>query len=300
MGILFAYTNYNFSVPSQILINTLSLIPAILLFIVGKYQKNTPESVQKYLHKHSFIACIFAIILLITESVKSLDFTFVMYTLPAFCLIAYRYIFKKANTDGIITFAIILLLFGFLETFFELINMMIPHSADHYGLFLNENIFSNTYFITSILSIIGIKLTIKILNQEKPEQENNFLLTTIYYSSILLLVNFLIIITANDLGIAKETGGIRAILTTFWWIGLALFMIFLGIKKSHRNHEKLLGLCLLFLTIFKIAFYDLATMDMDRKIIVLMIVGGGMLMFSYFLQKQGYLTSNKSHNNQEK
>lgn len=46
---------------------------------------------------------------------------------------------------------------------------------------------------------------------------------------------------------------------------------------------------LLLITLVKIAFYDLATMDMNRKIIVLMVVGGAIMIFSYFLQIKGYL-----------
>lgn len=52
---------------------------------------------------------------------------------------------------------------------------------------------------------------------------------------------------------------------------------------GHRS-EKLLGLLLLLLTIGKIGIYDLSAMDMDKKIIVLMVVGGLIMMFSYFLQ----------------
>lgn len=68
-------------------------------------------------------------------------------------------------------------------------------------------------------------------------------------------------------------------------------MIFVGIHfgRGYRS-EKLLGLMLLFVTIGKIAFYDLETMEMDKKIIVLMVVGGFIMMFSYFLQVKGYLT----------
>lgn len=300
MGVILAYSDNYLQNLSQIIFNTLALIPAILLFFVAKFQKNTPESVQKYLKAHSGIAFLFAIILLIMESVSVLDFSLVMFILPAFALILYYYIQQKSNANGVITFAIILLFFGFFPTLMHLIEMMIPHAADNYGLIGGENIFSNSLSTITILTIASLGLAMQIINRDTEKQENNFILTTIYYSVILLFVNFLIIVTTNDLGVAKEVGGIRAILTTFWWIALALFMIFLGIKKPHRNYEKILGLCLLFLTIFKITFYDLSTMDMDRKIIVLMIAGGGMLMFSYFLQKQGYLTTEKSHNNQEK
>jgi hypothetical protein len=67
-------------------------------------------------------------------------------------------------------------------------------------------------------------------------------------------------------------------------------MLMMGIHygRGYRS-EKLLGLLLLLLTIAKIGLYDLAAMDMDKKIIVLMVVGGLIMMFSYFLQVKGYL-----------
>lgn len=105
------------------------------------------------------------------------------------------------------------------------------------------------------------------------------------YTTVLLLVNFAIITFCNDIGVPFETGGPRAIATTVWWIVLSIGMLMIGIHhgQGYRS-EKLLGLLLLLLTIAKIAVYDLASMSMDKKIIVLMVVGGLIMMFSYFLQ----------------
>lgn len=109
------------------------------------------------------------------------------------------------------------------------------------------------------------------------------------------MVNFMIITFCNDIGIALTTGGARAILTTIWWIVLSISMLMIGIHHgSEYRSEKLLGLLLLLLTIGKIAIYDLATMEMNKKIIVLMVVGGLIMMFSYFLQVKGYLKNETS------
>lgn len=43
--------------------------------------------------------------------------------------------------------------------------------------------------------------------------------------------------------------------------------------------------------------YDLATMDMKNKVIVLMVVGGALMMFSYGVQTKGWL---KSENDEKK
>lgn len=66
---------------------------------------------------------------------------------------------------------------------------------------------------------------------------------------------------------------------------LSISMLMIGIHFGHGyRSEKLLGLLLLLLTIGKIAIYDLETMEMNKKIIVLMMVGGFIMAFSYFLQ----------------
>ena len=116
----------------------------------------------------------------------------------------------------------------------------------------------------------------------------------------------MIITICNDLNIPKEVGGIRAIGTTLWWIALSIFLIMIAVRKGYEyQSEKLLGLLLLLLTVGKIVFYDLEMMDMDKKIVVLMVVGGGIMLFSYFLQKKGYFQTNafesrdKDHDGQE-
>jgi hypothetical protein len=45
------------------------------------------------------------------------------------------------------------------------------------------------------------------------------------------------------------------------------------------------------LTVGKILLYDLATMDMQNKVIVLMVVGGALMLFSYGVQTKGWLKS---------
>lgn len=114
------------------------------------------------------------------------------------------------------------------------------------------------------------------------------------YTTVLLLVNFAIITFCNDIGAPFQTGGIRAIATTIWWIILSIGMLMVGIHYGYEyRSEKLLGLLLLLLTIGKIAIYDLSAMSMDKKIIVLMVVGGLIMMFSYVLQAKGYLRTSK-------
>lgn len=65
----------------------------------------------------------------------------------------------------------------------------------------------------------------------------------------------------------------------------------MGIKNQKKHSiEKVFGALLFLLTIIKILLYDLGNMDMDKKIIVLMITGGILLLFSYFGYKNNYFT----------
>jgi hypothetical protein len=68
---------------------------------------------------------------------------------------------------------------------------------------------------------------------------------------------------------------------------VALYMLIVGVNKglSHRA-EKLLGLMLLAITVGKVIIYDLSMMSMQNKIIVLMLTGGAMMLFSYWVHSK--------------
>ncbi len=177
---------------------------------------------------------------------------------------------------------------GFFYSFFYFVANLAPHVADDEFFFTDGAIFSNWNFIKGIFAIVTYFLALSIsrdIQRVEKTDRPSFLLVIIGYTSLLLVVNFAIITLCNDLGVAFVSGGPRAIGTTLWWIILSISMLLIGIHygREYRS-EKLLGLILLLLTLGKIAFYDLATMDMNKKIIVLMVVGGCIMMFSYFLQ----------------
>lgn len=260
---------------------------------------------MKYLASHSLISGILMGLIVILELVQNIDAGFLFLILPGFIVILMAYFGDKTPENRLshAKIGLILTSVGFFYTFFFLVSMIIPGSADEYGLTtivnpnsryyfdrnLQTSIFENSETIKAIFAIISFFLGIKIFRKYKSEQ-NIFPIITIAFASLLLFVNFILVVFFNEIGIAKETGGIRAIATTIWWILLAIGLLIIGIRngKNYKN-EKILGLTLLLLTIGKIGLYDLATMPMDRKIIVLMVVGGLIMMFSYFLQVKGYL-----------
>lgn len=273
----------------------IALIPAVLLLPVAGKQNTTPESVKRYLAWHSGIALLLAILIAITEIVQTFDPWFLFFILPGFFLIlipSYKGLDKNPELQSYIHVGIIVLSIGFFFNFFYFVANLAPHVADGTYFFRNFEGLKNWNVINAIFAIAGyfIALNTERKYAQNPTFQPSFLLVTIAYASLLLLVNFIIITVCNDMGIATGTGGVRAIGTTFWWILLAIFMLMMGIKNGKLfKTEKLLGLILLLLTVAKILVYDLATMEMNKKIIVLMIVGGLIMVFSYLLHSKGYL-----------
>jgi hypothetical protein len=118
------------------------------------------------------------------------------------------------------------------------------------------------------------------------------------FATLLLIGNYIISAIANDLQVSLEHGGPRAIATTIWWAAIAIYMLLVGVMRGKKYHaEKLLGLLLLAITVGKVILYDIATMGMQNKIIVLMIVGGGMLLFSYFVRSKNLLKAEEAEEN---
>ncbi|NRH20469.1 DUF2339 domain-containing protein [Candidatus Gracilibacteria bacterium] len=277
-----------------------SLVPAILLAVLVKLQGQAPKGVSDFVNIYSVTATVIALFIIIIKFIQVIDFGFAFFVFPGFLIVLWVFLHGPAvqNRGSLMRIGTVLLSIGFFGSFFYFIANLAPHVADDESFFKGGAIFDNWNFIKGVFAVATYFMALSI-SREIQKTENvdrpSFLLVIIGYTSLLLLVNFSIITICNDLGIVLESGGPRAIGTTIWWIILSISMLLVGIHfgRGYRS-EKLLGLILLLLTIAKIAFYDLATMDMDKKIIVLMVVGGFIMIFSYFLQVKGYLKDENS------
>lgn len=273
-----------------------SLIPAILLAPAVYLQGKTPATMQKFINVYSLIAALIAALIFIVKVLKGMDFAFAIFVLPGFIMVLTAYLQWASNpTRGtLMRSGSIWLSIGFFGSFMYFLSSFIPHAADREHFWKNGGIFTNWYFIKGIFAIATYFLALSVsrdIQKREHTDRPSFLLVILGYTTLLLLVNFAIITFCNDIGIEFSTGGPRAIATTIWWIILAIVMLMIGIKNGHGyRSEKLLGLLLLLLTIAKIGIYDLSAMDMNKKIIVLMVVWGLIMMFSYFLQVKGYLS----------
>jgi hypothetical protein len=278
----------------------LSLVPAILLAGAVGIQKKTPTTMRMFIDVYSAVAALLAILIIALKILRDIDFSFAIFILPGFIMVLVAYIqWAKNPTRGtLMRVGTIWLSVGFFWSFLYFLSNFIPHVADDEHFWIDGGIFANWHFIKGVFAIatyfLALSVSRDIQRTEKVDRPS-FLLVIMGYTTVLLLVNFAIITFCNDIGVAFETWGPRAIATTIWWIILSISMLMIGIHYGHGYRaEKLLGLLLLLLTIAKIGIYDLSSMSMDKKIIVLMVVGGLIMMFSYFLQMKWYLKDEKS------
>lgn len=272
-----------------------ALIPAIALAPIAKLQWHTAESMMKFINVYSLIATVIACIIIGIKFIEEVDFAFAFFILPGFLLVLKTYFQDpKASTRWtLMRIGVIWLSLGFFTSFIYFISNFVPHVADDEHFWKDGGIFTNWYWIKWVFALVTYFLALSVSRSIQREQHTDrpsFLLVIIAYTTLLLVVNFMIITFCNDIGVPFTTGGPRAIGTTIWWIVLSISMLMIGIHYGHGyRSEKLLGLLLLMLTVGKITLYDLSAMDMNKKIIVLMVVGGLIMMFSYYLQVRGYL-----------
>jgi len=299
-SLIHIYSDNNALVTYPTVFAVLALIPAILLAAAVRLQGNTPETIRKFIDTYSAIAALITVLIVFVKVLKGMDFSFAIFILPGFLMVLAAYIqWAKNPTRGTLMRAgTIWLSIGFFWSFLYFLSNFIPHVADDKHFWVDGGIFANWHFVKGVFAVATYFLALRVsrdIQRIDKVDRPSFLLVIMGYTTVLLLVNFAIITFCNDIGVPFETGGPRAIATTIWWILLSLGMIMLGIHygRGYRS-EKLLGLLLLLLTIVKIAIYDLASMDMDKKIIVLMVVGGLIMIFSYYLQVKWYLSDKKS------
>jgi hypothetical protein len=278
----------------------LALVPAILLAVAVRIQGKTPDTMKRFIDVYSAIAALIAVLIVVIKVLKGMDFGFAIFVFPGFLMVLTAYIqWAKNPTRGtLMRVGTIWLSVGFFWSFLYFLSNFIPHVADDEHFWIDGGIFANWHYIKGVFAVVTYFLALQVsrdIQRIEKADRPSFLLVIMGYTTLLLLVNFAIITFCNDIGVAFETGGPRAIGTTIWWIVLSISMLMIGIHHGRGYRaEKLLGLLLLLLTIGKIAIYDLASMNMDKKIIVLMVVGGLIMMFSYFLQVKGYLKDEQS------
>ena len=288
---------YEKTIDYQTLYAVVSLIPAICAYFLVKASDN--EDMLDVATKYSIVATILAAMFILKDLVDYIDLSFLLFYLVPLITLIVSIFTNKGNHDSessLLRLIMSWFAFGFFGTFILLVASIYPAPADthilHRANMPTDWILIKGIFATLIL-FIGLYVS-RRLQAQQIEKRPSFLLVIFGYTTLLLTGNYIIYAFINDLGVSLVHGGPRAISTTFWWTLIALYMLVIGIKNGERYHaEKLLGLILLGLTIGKILLYDLATMAMQNKIIILMVVGAFLMIFSYGVHSRGWLKDEK-------
>lgn len=282
----------------ETLLIVVALLPAMAAYFIAK-GGSKPELVPTAT-VYSVVWSVVALMFVLADIIEYIDLDFLLFYMTPLVLLSYLAYINAVSPERLsydsrsrmLRGVLFWFAFGFIPTFFWLVVSIYPAPTDVY-LFTHPEapvdwVMVKGVFATAIL-FIGLWISRK-LQMEQVIKRPSFILVIFGFATLLLTGNYFISAIANDLQVSLEHGGPRAIATTIWWALLAVYMLYKGVKFGKKYHaEKLLGLMLLGITIGKVVLYDIATMGMQNKIIVLMFVGGAMLLFSYTVKAKNFL-----------
>ena len=284
----------------ETLLIVFALVPAMGGYFIAR-AGHKPEFMP-FAKLYSVAAMITALLFILTEFIEYIDITFLVFYLAPLCFLLYVLFVTKLQPASMshdaksraLQLSLGVFAFGFISTFLSLLVHLYPAPDDTFILTGGDRP-TDWLLIYGILStvILFVGLTIsRTLQQEQVIKRPSFILVIFGFSTLVLTGNYIINALMNDFGVANVEGGLRAIATTLWWSLVAIYMLYVGIQYGKKYHsEKLLGLMLLGITIVKVILYDISTMGMQNKIIVLMMVGGALLLFSYRVRAKNLLST---------
>ncbi len=291
------------NIPYETLLIVLSLVPAIATYLVAR--QGARQEFLPLAKMYSALSILLAALFVLREILDYVDMSFFFFYLIPLAVLAYvasvqmfaNETLPHETKSMLLRVSLFWFAFSFVSVFFHLVFSIYPAPTDTY-LFTHTNaptdwILYKGIFATLIL-FTGLYIS-RRLQLEQVIKRPSFLLVVFGFSTLLLTGNYIISAIANDLQVSMAHGGPRALATTVWWVAIAIYMLFVGMKQGKKYHaEKLLGLILLGVSAGKVILYDIATMGMQNKILVLMIVGGGMLLFSYVVRSKNLLSEEGS------
>ena len=278
----------------------LALVPAMAAYFIAK-NSNQTEFIPSG-KVYSVVSAMVASMYVIAEFIEYVDVDFLFFYLAPLAFLSYlAYIGKVApqeishdSRSSMMRLGMAVFAFGFISVFFTLVASIYPAPTDTF-LLTHPELPTDWIMIKGVFATIILFLGLSISRQLQTEQiikRPSFILVIFGFSTLLLAGNYIMYAIMNDLAVSMDAGGPRAIASTLWWSAIAIYMLYKGLNLGKKYHaEKLLGLMLLGITVIKVILYDIHTMDMQNKIVVLMIVGGAMLLFSYRVKSKDLLTT---------
>lgn len=280
--------------PYETLLIVVALLPAMSAYFITRDERSAEY--KPIAKTYSIGSAAIASIFIISEFLEYVDVNLILFYLAPLAFLTYIAIanLEHDTKSKILKLTLYWFAFGFATVFFRLVESIYPAPSNTF-IFTHTNLPTDWLMIKGILATIILFLGLHIsrrLQNEQIVKRPSFILVIFGFSSLLLTGNYILNAIINDFGISMAQGGPRAIATTLWWAVIAIYMLYMGIKLGKKYHaEKLLGLLLLGITLVKVILYDIQTMGMQNKIIILMMVGGAMLLFSYRVRSKGYIKS---------
>ncbi len=284
---------------------SLFLVFSLLPFLAHFFMKKTNIGLYELRSVLAYLASFLIIVILGADIVEDIEIgiDIIIGIIPSavFAVLAY---FKKED-EKILKYSylsLIFLLIGYISSFFVFWDKLFPAHSD-LPFSSKEGVIGGGSLI--ILLILSKKIkTDLVFSSLKKISGFYFLVASFTVLVAFQFVSYEIISIYNVLvepspemiyldSIKKDTAsivGLRAILISFWWVGLASLLIFLGIKNSEKfMNEKKLGMIVLIFALGKIVFYDISHLDTNLKVLLFIITGVSVLGLSYVLNK------NKNH-----
>lgn len=278
--------------------NTLAISISVAPFLIGKafpMRKDEGESLKSFREVGFYMAfgSIFVLLFLDLVRMEGIPKSLLLFTLPA-AITAYASYAVESTTHKItlIKLSLSLVVAGFCSSLLIVIGRFYPFPSDVHPLATPESFMG----ATTLAVIFILKLNLNRLFRADSEKTNllfgpvwSFLMVFSLYTVLWAAISHEIMAVFNTLSIdieSKSMRGIRAFATTIWWVSLAGWMIFLGVKNNAMSDQKNIGFGLFALTIFKILFIDLHNINTNLKVFVFLMVGVLMLAISFFANKQ--------------
>ena len=283
----------------ETLLVVIALVPTMSAYFIVKNASN-----HQFLPLASFysvVSAIIAVMFILSEFIDYFDLSFLLFYLAPLLALGYIAYINHAARESMslesrsLWFRLVMIWFalGFAAVFLTLVASIYPAPTDAF-IFTNLDAATDWTLIKGIFATIILFVGLSIsrsLQKEQVIKRPSFILVIFGYATLLLTGNYIISALMNDFGVSTLVqGGPRAVATTVWWTMIAIYLLYVGIKLGKKYHsEKLLGLILLGITLIKVILYDIANMEMQNKIIILMLVGGAMLLFSYYVRSKNLL-----------
>jgi hypothetical protein len=272
---------------------TLVLIYSLLPFLLGYFfpcREGEPTDVRLFRTVCSYLAGAFILVLLFLDliQIQGIPRSFLFFTLPA-ALCCY-FSTQKSSDSSKLTLAkttLILSVLGFFSTFVIIIDRFNPFPEDVMVFSSSQSLvgFMTIAILTTLSwNVNKVRLTSVEVYDKSFDSVWQFMLTLFLYVSLWSTITHEIMALFNSINL--HAFGLRSFATTIWWACLGAYMIFVGVKDETKVNQKNIGFGLLSLTIAKILFVDLVSLNTNFKVFVFMLVGMLMLYISYVANKK--------------